>query len=373
MAFLISVPTWSQACAAHDSYELQNGVIEHPENAALPGASPGGAWGGLDSVLSVGSGWTSEYNPWMDAPLHLMQLFTPAIQYVGLDDTQSYACATTWPGMVRSAPPVGTVTTFPGDGTTGLPPEEFASESPTVPGSEVGIEGLAGRELFIWEQGAPEHGGLKIQSASLTSAAGPVEVRWVDQTGNLGGYMTGGIVIPVHPLQPMTTYTATVTLADLSTSYAGVLPQATHTWTFTTGADNPGGTSLSHGTSGTTVGGGGSPSHQGYEAGSSSWVEEGTSAPAGPSRQTGPELGARSVLTSYVHGKVVVRGVGFDPGKVAVRRREGGRNGKVLARATVRADGSFRTAFGWPRKSVSFRVVDGREAVAAAFTPGRSR
>lgn len=39
-AGLISVPTWSQACAAHDAYGIRNGILEHPENPSLPAPRP---------------------------------------------------------------------------------------------------------------------------------------------------------------------------------------------------------------------------------------------------------------------------------------------------------------------------------------------
>lgn len=248
-AGLREAPEWSQACAAHDAYEALNaGDLTHYEQTDRPGYSEGGAWAGEHSILAGDSpAWGPESNPWNDAPIHLNQLMTPDLQVVGIDDSHGKQCVTTWPGMTRVPPPRGTVDTYPGDGTVGIPPAEFASEAPTVPGEEVGIKGLAGRELFVYEEGTGITycgDSLDIESASLRSPGGPVEVRWVDQTSRIGGYLTGGIVIPVKPLDAHTSYTATVTLAPLEEDLCGggpSIPEQTHTWSFTTGESNPDG------------------------------------------------------------------------------------------------------------------------------------
>lgn len=213
---------WSQACAAHDAYLADNNRLEHPEDASLPGASPGGAWAGLHSILAGGAYWTAEGNPWEDAPIHLDQLYTPDLDVVGIDESRD-TCTTTWPGIGASLQPGGTIITYPGDGTSGFPPAELAAESPFVPGKFVGLpEGtIAGRELFVYE----EHGVCSllacldptapdVESAMLTGPSGPVEVRTVGgNTSEGGGYLTGAIIIPVKPLAANASYTAEVALA----------------------------------------------------------------------------------------------------------------------------------------------------------------
>lgn len=250
-AGLLNVPEWSQACSAHNAYEaLNSGELTHYEQSNLSGFSEGGAWAGANSILATGGGWSLEDNPWNDAPIHLNQLMTPDLQVIGLDDSHGNQCATTWPGISRIPPPRGTINTYPGDGTVGLPPSEFAAELPKVPGEEVGITGLAGRELFVYEEGTgPGYCGgvLDIQSASLSSPNGPAEVRWVDQISRVGGYLTGGIIIPVKPLEAETVYSATVVLAPLEEDLCSYSPskepvgQITHSWSFTTGPANPDG------------------------------------------------------------------------------------------------------------------------------------
>jgi len=238
-------PAWSQACAAHDAYLADNNRFEHPEDTRLPGASPAGAWAGLHSILSGGTDWTAEGNPWEDAPIHLNQLYTPDLTIVGIDESRD-TCTTTWPGIGAPSQPGGTIITYPGDGTSGFPPSERASELPFVPGKFVEIpEGaIAGRELFVYE----EHGPCSllaclgptapdVESATLTGPTGNVEVRSVGgTTPEIGAYLTGAIVIPVKPLAPNASYTASVTLAPY-----GELPAESHRWSFQTGPANPDG------------------------------------------------------------------------------------------------------------------------------------
>jgi Carboxypeptidase regulatory-like domain len=236
---------WSQACAAHDTYLADNKLLEHPEDASLPGASPAGAWAGLHSILAGGAYWTAEGNPWEDAPIHLNQLYTPNLDVVGIDESRD-TCTTTWPGIGAPLQPGGTIITYPGDGTTGFPPAELATESPFVPGKFVGLpEGtIAGREIFVYEEPgacsllsclgltAPD-----VESATLTGPSGPVEVRTVSgNTSEVGGYLTGAIIIPVKPLAANASYTAEVALAPY-----GELPAESHRWTFQTGPANPDG------------------------------------------------------------------------------------------------------------------------------------
>jgi hypothetical protein len=230
---------WSQACASHDAYEQSNKVIQHPEFSGQPGFSLGGNWAGEHSILSGGYGWSPEANPWYDAPIHLNQLMTPDLWRVGLDSSHDNSCMTTWPGMSRPGQTPGTVFTFPGDGTVNLPPSERASELPTTPNKALGLPDLTGRQLFVYEEGTRRCNRLSIISASLRSAAGPAEVRWMDQEGQLGGYLTGGIIIPVQQLAAYTTYTATVRLGALENICGTSAPEVTHSWSFTTGKANP--------------------------------------------------------------------------------------------------------------------------------------
>jgi hypothetical protein len=239
---------WSDACAAHDAYMHDNNVLQHPESQGTPGYSDGGNWAGTDAIMAEGSTWTANDNPWEDAPYHLTQLMEPDIVSAGIDQSFGYSCMTTWPGMRGPVAAEGTVYTYPGDGTTGLPPAENAEELPAVPGDSVGIpEGtIAGRELFVYEEAPPlgACGGdctapsaAPLTSAALTGPSGPVAIQVVDA----GGYSPADIIIPVEPLAPDTTYTAAVTLGTAVDDGLVPVPSVSHTWSFTTGVSNPDG------------------------------------------------------------------------------------------------------------------------------------
>ena len=225
--------TWSSDCAAHNNYERVNGgALTHQEQPGNPGYTAGGAYAGENSILSAGSAWSAFDNTFENAPIHLIQLFTPSLAQVGIDDSSGYVCVTTWPGMTRQAPGLETVTTYPGDGTSGFPTSEDAEEHPFVPGDFVGIpEGTtAGREIFVYldEPGQTGPAQVTIDSASLTAPSGPLAIKWVDNsTGTLGPYLTGGIIIPVQPLPEGVPINASVTVAGAN----GPIP---HSWTFTT-------------------------------------------------------------------------------------------------------------------------------------------
>ena len=231
-AGLVLNPRWSLDCAAHDGYERANAVLSHTENPQAPGASSGGAWAGLVSVLAQ-SRWTAAADPWQSAPIHLMQLFTPSLDVIGIDDSGGLQCATTYPGLLRAPVANDTVTTYPADGARGIPPREVAREAPFVPGQFVGIPAgqAAGRELFVYlnESGQTGQAQVVVTRATLSLGGRAVALRWVDNsTRTVGRYLTGAIVIPVRPLRAHSTYRATVAVQDRS----GTL---THGWSFTTG------------------------------------------------------------------------------------------------------------------------------------------
>jgi hypothetical protein len=225
---------WSTDCAAHDAYERANGGgLTHYETTGR-GFSPGGYWVGQTSILAASSTWAAAANPFETAPIHLDQLYSPSLSVAGIDDGSGDQCVTTWAGM-QSTFASDTVFTYPGNGVEGVPPSENAAEEPFVPGQFVGLpQGTtAGRELFVYLNQAGVMGQAQVQFASvtLTGPQGPVAVKTVDNaTPKLGPYLAGGIIIPVKPLAPQSTYTASVTLANGSATIS-------HTWSFRTGTN----------------------------------------------------------------------------------------------------------------------------------------
>jgi hypothetical protein len=224
-------PRWSTECAAHDDYERAAGVLDPSEDPTATLASTGGAWAGLNGDLAEGT-WTAGATPWQSAPVHLLALLAPSLSVTGIDDSDGLQCAITWPGMDRTPVTRDTVSTVPGPGTNSVPVSETARETPFTPVQFAGLAAgvTTGPELLVYLNRSGEIGQspVDIVGASLHQGGASLAVRWVDNaTQTLGPYLAGGIVIPVAPLRPHTTYVATVTVRD----GGGTL---TRRWHFTT-------------------------------------------------------------------------------------------------------------------------------------------
>lgn len=231
---IVLVPAWSKACGLHNRYLKKNKTTGHGENKKKPGYTKDGAWAGKNAVLSYGDDWNT-VNPWENAPIHLAQLLAPQLARIGIDDTDGYVCATTWPGYARRSA-ANVIYSYPGDRTSGWTPRQTARERPFVPGDFVKLpQGTeTGLHLFVFADGPwlSSGDGPRLRSVSLTGPDGPVEVRSVDRASpKVGKYLPPGaaILIPVKPLRTNSAYTASVTLANGSASLA-------RTWTFRTGA-----------------------------------------------------------------------------------------------------------------------------------------
>lgn len=222
---------WSAACAAHTSYLKRTKDFAHAERKGKAGYTKEGAWAGQNSVLSIGTTWATG-NPWENAPMHLMQVLTPQLRSMGIADGAGLSCATTFPGYRLAAK--NALYSYPGDKTSGWRTAETAHEGPFTPGESVGLrQGTeTGLILLVFGDGPWARGlKLKIAAATLTGPAGPVEVRTVDNYAKgIGPYLAaGGVVIPVKPLAPNTTYKASVTVKSGKTTL-------TRAWSFTTAA-----------------------------------------------------------------------------------------------------------------------------------------
>jgi hypothetical protein len=230
-AHVVENPRWSQECAAHDEYEAASGVLQVGEDPTGAGASVGGAWAGLNSDLAEGQ-WTRAATPWENAPIHLLALLAPSLSVTGIDDSGTFQCAITFPGMVRRWRGADAITTVPAAGARNVPGSELARESPFTTVQFVGLPAAraTGRELFVYlnRHGQIGQEPVRILAASLTQAGRQVAVRWVDSgTRTVGAYLAGGILIPVDPLRPHTTYRARVSVDDGARTL-------TRSWSFTT-------------------------------------------------------------------------------------------------------------------------------------------
>jgi hypothetical protein len=223
---------WSAACRAHDRYMQVNNVFDGVEDPHLRGYTNIGAWAGAHSVLGWGT-WAAGRNPWENAPLGLMPLLSPRLTQLGISSSYHHVCATTTPGYMRPAPGSPSLYPYPGDGVAGVPFKQWAYGLPVTPGDFVGLPAgfTTGPNLLVI---ADVGGSARMTDASLVGPSGPVEIRTVDNTvGPLGIYLpTGGVIIPVAPLEPGASYRATATMAigDATVSRA---------WSFTTDLADP--------------------------------------------------------------------------------------------------------------------------------------
>lgn len=214
---LLERSDWSAACAAHNYYEAQTGEFGHSEDPSSPFYSSEGRWAAENSVIAFGPGWTNG-NPWEEAPIHLLQMLAPQMSETGAAESYGHNCMTTWPGYKRPSPAALTAYSYPGHGTSGVVPTERAAESPFIPGDFVGLpEGTAtGRYLLAYLSGLPvgfTDASKVTATATLSNAAGPVDLRVIDSTSSdIGTYMPrpSAFLIPVQPLAPSTAYRASV-------------------------------------------------------------------------------------------------------------------------------------------------------------------
>jgi hypothetical protein len=248
-------PSWDLACQHHDEWTAlnPNAPDPHDETPGTPGYTTDGAWAGESAVLVTGGpeDWTptnaypwGARNPWEDSPIHLMQLLGPQLSVTGFDESTG-DCMITWPGYQRPNPPGPELFTYPGNGTSFIPASMEADESPFTPGELVGIpQGtVTGPYLYVlgWDTGAGD-----ITAASLTGPSGPVAIDTLDTSttgpeGGLGDYIPpGGMILPIHPLTPGATYTASVTYTPLYPALDNNVygPQSL-TWSFTVALAEP--------------------------------------------------------------------------------------------------------------------------------------
>ena len=222
-------PDWSQKCARHIAYMGSTGTLAHSEDPASPAYSAAGNWAGENSVLAQGTSWPTG-NPFANAPIHLIQLMSPDLRQVGIEASSGFVCVTTWPGYGSSTRKTPTVFSVPGNGARGVPFAQTANELPLVPGDAVGLPRgtRTGFNMMVYAEGVRDPWHAHITGATLTGPHGPVALRTVDRTNaTVGPYLPAGsgFIIPVVPLEPATTYKASVVFGN---------GEARRTWHFTT-------------------------------------------------------------------------------------------------------------------------------------------
>jgi hypothetical protein len=210
----------TQGCANHNHYMALNGGLQHGEEQGKPGYTAEGAdYNNTSEVLAQGGpGWTAATNPWDAAPLHQTILFHPSVDVAGYDESEGFACMRSH--YVFSQPPAPALYAYTGNlGRTDVPPFEVVQgEGPYAPQEAVGIpQGVkTGPNILFFVDGFGSTN--RATASSLTGPGGAaVETKMVDSTtpppdGNsYKPFNTGGDLIVVNPLDPLTDYTATVT------------------------------------------------------------------------------------------------------------------------------------------------------------------
>jgi hypothetical protein len=210
-------------CHNHNRYMEQNG-LGHMEDPSKPGYTPEGAdYTNSGEVLAQGGiGFTATSNPWDTAPIHQTILFDPQVSAAGYDEYKGFTCMRF--GYDFSPVPMAEYYAFTSDtGRTGVSPTETVrGELPYAPQEAVGIpQGTAtGPDIIFLTRGVSSNHAVP-GSASVTGPSGAVDVRMVDSTtspppkGNGQRFFaTGGDLIPVKPLEPLTTYDVAVTWED---------------------------------------------------------------------------------------------------------------------------------------------------------------
>ena len=249
----------TQGCRLHNRWMRINRTVAHGETPGTRGFTELGNEAGMSSVLSDDPRGWHFINPWINAPIHLSQVYNPGLRTTGAADSDGHSCMSTWPGIdTANIAPGDAVWTFPAEG--GLTPyAQLAFESPYTPQQQVGIRAttVTGPYLYVWSRsletqpvgydpsGNPVYpeGGYqaplgRLVRGSLTGPGGRAVPAVVIDNAEVDNYIApgNGWLLPIRPLKPRTTYTATVVLAPDARAYPASQREYTHTWTFRTGS-----------------------------------------------------------------------------------------------------------------------------------------
>ncbi len=206
-AGITETPAWTAACKAHDAYEHANHVFGHAETEGKPGYTAAGNLIAQTSVLAEGIQW-GPGDPYDNAPFHLFDLLNPRISSTGTADAEEFGCVEIELGTLRTPPARVVGYSYPGNHRRGVPVSEIAQEQPMTPAQTVGIATKAtGPNLLVYFDGPWTNGSrVQVQAVTMTSPAGSMPLRWIDNTTSDLLAPTGAILIPVKPLRARTTY-----------------------------------------------------------------------------------------------------------------------------------------------------------------------
>lgn len=247
----------SQGCSEYlNDYEPAPGQYPHEEIPSQPGYTPDGAAAVAQSDLAGRPSesnetyqyglqwWTSQFDPWSNAPLHLTDLFDPAATVIWYAENHSGACmGTNYHARMFTEP---TFFSYPGNGSTNVPIAQTAAEEPWTPQAAAGIpEGqTTGPNIILYPEGLQEPRLLEVTLATAGGEQVPVAVAnpaSPEPTPNSSNFPTGytvgeysrgaGFAIPPQPLAANTAFVLTAHWEDEATATT-----YTQTVNFTTGS-----------------------------------------------------------------------------------------------------------------------------------------
>lgn len=206
-AGIVDNTAWTAACKAHDAYEHANHEFGHAETQGKTGYSAAGNLIAQTSVLAEGIEW-GPGDPYDNAPYHLFDLLNPRISSTGAADADGFGCVEIELGTLRTPPARVLAYSYPGNRRHDVPVSERAQEQPMTPAQTLGLGTQAtGPNLLVYFDGPWTNGSrAEISAATMTSSAGSVQLRWIDNTTSDLLAPTGAILVPVKPLRPSTTY-----------------------------------------------------------------------------------------------------------------------------------------------------------------------
>ena len=147
-------------------------------------------------------------------------MLKPELTSAGYDGSHGYACMRMYGAEPRPDPPAPQFFSYPGPGTVGIYPDEYAAEWPYTPQQLVGIPEyeVTGTNILLFSLGTD---GLDVESFSLRGPSGVVPARMVDENtrnevGSGGWFAGGGVIVPEQPLAEHTPYTVSVRWRNLA-------------------------------------------------------------------------------------------------------------------------------------------------------------
>ncbi len=218
---LVNRPDWADGCAKHNFYSHMTGDWGHTEDSSSPYSTPEGRDAAGAAVISMGSGYSAAgKNPWEWAPIHLYIMLKPELTAAAYDGSYGFACMRMYGADPRPDPPTPQFYSYPGPGSQGVYPDEYAAEWPYTPQQLVGIPEyeVTGTNILLFSLGTR---GLDAESFSLRGPEGAVPARMVDQNtsnevGSGGWFAGGGVIVPEQPLAEHTTYAVSVRWRNLA-------------------------------------------------------------------------------------------------------------------------------------------------------------